>query len=476
MRALAWFHRWLGVATCLVFALWFASGAVLLFVPFPSLSRSAQLALEAPVSASRVALAPVQALSRSAPDATALRLVQRGGHPAYIAKTPRGTVAIDAQTGAPLALLTRGAAVAEARRLLGPGAAVRGPFDYDQWVVHDRLDPARPFFRLDAHDTAGTQLYLSAGTGELVQRTTRAERGWNWVGAVLHWAYVTPLRSSWSAWDTTVWWVSLVGLLVAVAGTVLGIVRLLAARRLRPARFSFYRDRWMRWHHLLGLGTALFVLTWTFSGWLSMDHGRLFSRGTLSAIQAGRYAGCPLAVALRQIDRSALRPLDAAPEFSLSALACTPILVRHSADGTAARFDGTGAPLGDTAMQQRVRAAAAAAWPGSVAPRIGPVDPTSTYALAEGWPASAWRVQLGDKRPDLYVDGASGSVLTVLDGSRAAYAWAYYALHTFNVPGLTTHPVLRKAVVLVPLVAGFIFSLTGVVLGWRRLRRLGGKG
>ena len=53
--ALVWFHRWLGVATCLVFALWFASGAVLLFKPFPSLDRGSQLALSAPIDSAAIA-------------------------------------------------------------------------------------------------------------------------------------------------------------------------------------------------------------------------------------------------------------------------------------------------------------------------------------------------------------------------------------------------------------------------------------
>jgi len=34
------------------------------------------------------------------------------------------------------------------------------------------------------------------------------------------------------------------------------------------------------------------------------------------------------------------------------------------------------------------------------------------------------------------------------------------------------HPALRRAVLLVPLIAGFLFSLTGVILGWRRRRRM----
>src|SRR5262245_17904175 len=36
MRALATIHRWWGVAFCLLFAMWFASGIVMHFVPFPA--------------------------------------------------------------------------------------------------------------------------------------------------------------------------------------------------------------------------------------------------------------------------------------------------------------------------------------------------------------------------------------------------------------------------------------------------------
>ena len=43
LRALVWFHRWAGVALCLFFAMWFATGAVLSFVPFPSLPDGVKL-------------------------------------------------------------------------------------------------------------------------------------------------------------------------------------------------------------------------------------------------------------------------------------------------------------------------------------------------------------------------------------------------------------------------------------------------
>jgi hypothetical protein len=40
-RALATLHRWWGVAFCLLFAMWFASGIVMHFVPFPARSETA---------------------------------------------------------------------------------------------------------------------------------------------------------------------------------------------------------------------------------------------------------------------------------------------------------------------------------------------------------------------------------------------------------------------------------------------------
>src|SRR4051812_21034282 len=36
MRLLVFLHRWWGVAFCLLFAMWFASGIVMHFVPFPA--------------------------------------------------------------------------------------------------------------------------------------------------------------------------------------------------------------------------------------------------------------------------------------------------------------------------------------------------------------------------------------------------------------------------------------------------------
>jgi uncharacterized iron-regulated membrane protein len=69
-----------------------------------------------------------------------------------------------------------------------------------------------------------------------------------------------------------------------------------------------------------------------------------------------------------------------------------------------------------------------------------------------------------------HIDGASGAVLERSDRSTRAYRWLYSALHTMDIPFLKVHPELRSALIVVLCGCGLLFSLTGVVIGWRRLR------
>jgi hypothetical protein len=62
-------------------------------------------------------------------------------------------------------------------------------------------------------------------------------------------------------------------------------------------------------------------------------------------------------------------------------------------------------------------------------------------------------------------------LLVVMDASRRAYAWVFYALHSFNFPALLAHPTTRAALVVVLMLIGLAFSGTGAVIGIQRLRR-----
>jgi hypothetical protein len=295
-RALILLHRWLGVAFCLFFAMWFATGIVMHFVPFPALSETERFGGLAPIDARAIHHGPAEAVAASKIEGIErVRLQQRSDAPIYLVSGPSGLSALSAADLSSAAVTSEQLALAIAldyarRRGLDVSQAMVAELaHYDQWTVPNGLDAHRPLYRIALHDGPGTELYVSSTTGEVVRDTTRAERWWNYAGSVPHWIYPTALRSHWAAWDLTVWWLSLIAAIAAMTGAVLGIVRLRFTQR-RLA--SPYRG-WHAWHHWLGLGSSIFVLTWIVSGWLSMDHGRLFSLDKLTEIEAKAVTGTP---------------------------------------------------------------------------------------------------------------------------------------------------------------------------------------
>jgi uncharacterized iron-regulated membrane protein len=474
-RWLTWFHRWSGVVLCLLFIAWFASGTVLLFVPFPSLSERDRLAHSEPVDESQLIRDPAAILAQ-APGTDQLLLVSVAGHPIYLAFAGDGRpAAIPGDDGPPPGLFSADTARMVAERY-GRASARRvdGPLQYDQWIVHQHFDPFRPFYRVQLGDVDSTDLYVSARTGQVLQRTRGDERAWNWCGAVLHWIYFTPLRKSWSAWNEVVWWLSLVALLASVAGTWLGIHRFLKTRATGRAGWSPFRG-WMRWHHIIGLFASVIVLVWIFSGWLSMDHGRLFSKGAVAADRAVRFQGMPLDSVARSVPAGFMRRMGSPAEIRFGAVAGRPFAAARGGRLASTRVFWLDSP--DSAPTAAIPPSALiaglkAAWPGAALIQEAPIVAPDFYAVAESLSETAVPFTVAELEPlRVYVDADAGKLLVVMDPSRRAYAWVFYALHSFNFPALLAHPTTRAVLVVVLMLIGLAFSGTGAVIGIQRLRR-----
>ncbi|RXH22314.1 hypothetical protein XH99_35670 [Bradyrhizobium nanningense] len=468
MGAIVLLHRWLGIAFCLLFAMWFGTGIVMHFVPFPSLTEAERFAALAPVARTEMRISIAEAVAASGvTDATRVRLVQLSGGSVYIVSGPSRVRAVGASDGQDAALMSADLALAIARdhaRRRGLDAARAGivPLeDYDQWSVPNGFDRHRPLFRIALGDAAGTELYVSSRTGEVVLDTARGERGWNWAGSVLHWIYPTVLRSNWSLWDRVVWTLSLLALLAASLGAVLGIVRL----RMRGRRISTPYRGWHALHHLVGLAATAFVLTWIFSGWLSMDHGRLFSRGELSRAEADVMNVAPDWTAAPSFDRQPMAPSVREIEW----FAFGGQLYRRDRSVLGVQ---TLAMAGNASHEEFLSAGEVEGLAARLANGCGT---PSVLARNDGYPAQSvvpgapvYRVRCGDLWFD--IDGADGHVLQRLDASRRAYRWFYSALHTLDFPVLMAHPLLRDVLIVGLCAPGLVFSLTGIVIGWRRLR------
>jgi hypothetical protein len=470
MRALILLHRWLSVAFCLLFAMWFASGIVMHFVPFPALADTKRFAGLAPIDLTSVEHGPVDALESSGiRDAVRIRLIQRSDGPVYLVLGSTRTAALDAADLSDAAVHSQRLALAIAtdyaahRQWDASAAEIFGPTAYDQWTVPNGFDRHRPLYRITLNDDRGTELYVSTTTGEVVLDTTSRERAWNYVGSIAHWIYPTTLRDHPAAWSRLLWWLSFLALIGASAGAAIGMLRLGANG---SCVASPYRG-WQAWHHWLGLCCMPFVLTWMFSGWLSMDSGALFSTGNATGAEAASIAGMPVltVMPLDEIQRlpAAVREVE---WFAFGGR----IYRRERVSINRQQLFVAGAEDGATGRaflrQDEIDAAMGHLGRSCDASRV--VSPDDDYAVGSNTPgAPVFRVVCGDEW--FHIDASNGALLGKLDSSQRAYRWLYGALHTFDLPVLMARPALRTTLIVALCGCGFVFSLTGVVIAWRRL-------
>jgi uncharacterized iron-regulated membrane protein len=467
---LVWLHRWTGLLVCLFFALWFATGAVMLFEPFPSLPAGERLSRGEQLDPATIAVSAAEALA-ARPQADSLQVRARDGQPVYVlGRDGQPPIVVDARSGGVLGKVDGEAAGRIAEKFSGmKPLRIDTNVERDQWIVHEGFDAGRPYHRVTLDDPAGTVLYVSAWTGEVRQMTTRKQRALNSVGAVPHWLYWTAIRQHWSFWDSLVWWISLGALGSALLGFILGIYRYVQSRARGGSGWRVYVS-WWRWHHVLGLTAGLFLLGWILSGWLSMDHGRLFSRGGVSPAAAAAMVGTPLATRVEGVSVAALAAAGPAASIQLRALAGRSFLdVKRQVGPPDILVPGQDrrTSLPDEWVLDGLRKA----FPDAATIVERQADDSDLYVRAEELPAGAraYEVELADLHL-VYVDDTTGEILVDMDAGRRSYAWLYYALHTYKVPGLAGRDALRIPLMLLLLAGGFALSVTGVVIAYRRLR------
>src|SRR5215475_8226154 len=84
-RGLVFVHRWIGIGFGLLFAMWFASGIVMHFVPFPALTEAERFAGLGPIAWQQVMHGPAEAIRASGiANVTHVRLLQRSDGPIYV--------------------------------------------------------------------------------------------------------------------------------------------------------------------------------------------------------------------------------------------------------------------------------------------------------------------------------------------------------------------------------------------------------
>lgn len=482
-------HRWTGVLMCVLMALWFVSGMVMLFVGYPKLTPGESLA-GLPALPSTGCCIPVEAAlaqSRAPGEVKGIVLTSIGGRPHYVLLDADGSrLAVDAVNGA-RAVVGPAQALAAARVFMhGAGGEYVGLVDEDRWTHSRSLNPHRPLHVVEMRDEAATRLYLSSATGQVVLDAPRAERLWNVVGAWLHWLYMFRDRPTDPVWSWTVIVLSGIGVVAACTGALNGIWRWRFAGTYKSGSKSPFREAWLRWHHILGLVFGTVLLTWIFSGLMSMNPLGVFdakgARPDVAAFEGGSVAAQRLPVELPQV----FATLDAAgfraSELEWRLLAGQAyLLARNSAGQTTLLVAKAGGLTTlDRWPQETLLAAARRLSPAPIAGQAM-LHEYDAYYVKRG-PASMYggderrlpvlRVAYEDKGNTwAHLDVYTGQLVSSLDRSQRTGRWLFNFLHSWDLPSMLDTQWMRDAVLVLLGSGGVLLSATATVLGVRRLRK-----
>ncbi|MFT0544889.1 PepSY domain-containing protein [Allopusillimonas ginsengisoli] len=509
-------HRWTGVGACVLMAIWFLSGMVMLFVGYPKLLPAERLAA-LPVLSAAECCVPVEAALAQAEKPTDVREIQltaQGGQPYYrLLQSDGKYVTVNARTGLRSTTITKDEAVLAARtyeeQASGRRDSTGGPIkpiaerkkaqppqntdaswlgltQEDRWTHSGRLNAHRPLHRVQLEDPAHTLLYVSSSTGEVVMDAPRAERVWNYVGAWLHWLYMFRNQPSDPTWTWLVIILSAVGVITAVSGTFVGLWRWRFSHPYKSGSHSPYRDGWMRWHHLAGLLFAATTCTWIFSGLMSMNPVGVFNpqharpdiaawRGTTPGQQR---------LALQAPDALSLLAREGfyARQLEWRVLNKQPYLLARDAGNHVRLIVHEGD--GYTVRKQ---------WPQSVLIAgvhhllKAPVEAVSSLSNYDAYyfhraPASMYgaddrrlpvlRVVFKDADATwVYIDPHTGDIEQSLSRRQRVGRWLFNLLHSWDFQPMLKAELTRNIALILLSIGGLAMSVTGVWIGYIRLRR-----
>ena len=480
-------HRWLGMVICLPVALWFATGMVMMYVGFPELSERERYAGLPNLEPETISHSPAMLIATVEANARieALRLTSTGHRPLYLLKLGDGAWRGQyADSGEVVRDFSAESAVLAARHFhhtANPGRVTTQAhaqrLDMDQWTVSSALNDYRPLHRISMNDEAGTQLYVSARTGQVVRDTTNKERIWNWLGANLHWIYPFHLRKDVSLWRDVVITLALTGLITILSGAIIGFIQLRIRRRRERQSFSPYRGI-AKYHHLLGLLGLIFLTTFMFSGLMSMGPWDLFKSRSNFSDQLERYQAGENSSrsALVYASVSDLRHLLSQEEYRGTKEIVwrwiggeSYITLHQSPSHQSYRL-----AVGDKeTLVDKIQRGLGRLIPGSNVSNQQQLWDYDLYYYSHHdrlRPLPVLRTRHSDPESTwFHIDTTTGQLVERLTAKTRLERWLFNGLHSLDFPLLLNHRPAWDLVLLTLCTLGLFFSATSIILSWRYL-------
>lgn len=470
-------HRILGSLLSILFLVWFLSGLVMIYHTFPRADRADK---RAKMDYLRAADLPsLQTIKDRLPEGEPIKSITLNsylGQTVFHIRTDKNSYDIPADSTETLPVID-GKRIRETASLwcTAPVEKVDTLYALDQWIPFGNLKKEFPIYKFHFADQERHQLYISSKSGEVLQYTDKDSRLWAWLGAIPHWVYFTSLRQDAELWIKVVVWLSGIGCIMCIAGIYLGVRNFRLARKRKLA--SPYKKFWYKWHHIIGTVFGLFVLTFTFSGMMSLarvqDWGLRAKLDINPAQELQKLAPSPLDYPLDYRDviqayPGQIRQLEWGcfgdiPFYTILADA-NDIVVNANSEHTVS-------PLKlDT---EDIHSVLAQVHGTECAMDIRLLEEYDTYYISRKRKQDlpVWKVTIEDiDKSCYYINPGNGQYRYVNTPARWNH-WMYPALHSLNIKILVDHPILWNIVMWGLMLGGTFVSLSGVWLGIKFLRR-----
>jgi hypothetical protein len=228
----------------------------------------------------------------------------------------------------------------------------------------------------------------------------------------------------------------------------------------------------MLWHHVAGLFGGIALTLWIFSGWLSVDPFRLFLGGSgLQARDVAAYDGAASLPAM-DIERLAAASGAGAKRVEIRWAAGRPWVTAQGGGAEERVLDAT--TLEPARMDEpALLAAASKLLPGAALADVEVLTAPDAYwyELASLPRLPVLRLRFDDAaRTWVHLDPTTGRLLGSLDRRGRAYRWFYDLCHKWDLNVLMLNRPAWDLLLWVLSLVGIVTSVSGIYVGWRRLR------
>ena len=470
-------HKYVGGFIALFFLMWFVTGLILAYHPYPRIPDNKVNERMETIDPSLPDLSSIA--ERAGVEIKSLSLRQFQGQTLFDIETDSAKFSLVADTLKeqnikPITFET--VEKVAAKWSDAPVVRVDTLHKKEQWVLYSKYDRLMPLYKFYFGDEAGTQLFISGKNGKPYQLTTSSQRFWAWIGAIPHKLYFPCIRGDvdrWKAWIVTSGSICLVA---ALSGLILGIYLLINRYRQKKRWEIPYRRGWLRWHYIMGLIFGVFLVWWAISGifamsrvpqWLvptkaefSFNPARLWGRGilpleeykldyralrdaypNLKTVEWTRFADIP---AYYVIEGENERYIDASYSDEI-----VPVNVpEKTIEEGFRKIHGEDAPMTITLLERY-----------------------DNYYLSfkHGLELPVYKVELDDSDHNLYYVNPRDGYIRYLNRNKMADKWLFSAIHYLNQAWLVNRPALWTFCFWFLCICCGSVCFTGVVLVVKRI-------